>query len=937
MQETFLKNVAGHVKGVSEEKNIPFEQIAVILPTRRSGLFFRKELSDLLDRPVWSPEVLSLGELIHQRGALKVEEEFLLITRLYTSYLQFLDADDFIGFYDWGEVILKDFDELDRSLVPPEGFFRALYEVREMEEWQPQEEESLEALEHYKQSWQQVPGEQKKQRIDFWKRLGDIYQHFRNQLQAEGIAYEGLAYRRFAEETSHQIAEAFDHWVFAGFNALSPSEHKIFNALQSKNKASFLWDRDDYYTNDRMQEAGMFLRQNLRLFSNDLQQQEQSFLEQSPRNVKVKGGPGPASVVSLVNEELREVAGYSSPDKIDTVVVLPDPSKAISLLHNISPEWDKVNFSMGMTFQQSLASSLPKILEDLYATFQKRDEQTMFHTPAFKRFVNHPVLSPLFPDREVFLDQVVKENLVYIPEKRVHEVFNLVGLVEGQSLFPHNSEVLGDWLKQLLRKGMELGENLDFMEKAFLEQVIDKALMLEQAVKDQMIPAPQPDRFFKLLQEVCRGVRVPFEGDPLEGLQIMGLLETMTLDFKNVIIADCNEEKLPGVKPQLSLFPHDLKKGYGIPAQKEQASITAYHFYRLLQRAENISFIYDNVTNGGEGEVSRYVKQLQWEWPEKNPEVRWNNYHYHQPPEFANKSAYKPTNEGIAKEKTSELVFEKGFSPTQLISFYLCPLQFYFNQVAGLEDPSEIIEDIEPGGFGTIFHKTVASLYEEKRGKILGKEDFEELSGKAEERLKEVFAEEQLPIEMEGAGKNLLAMDTLLILVKKTLEKEKNSPAFQVVATEKKLKGTLPNSRGDSDFKLRGFIDRLDYLPDEQAYRIVDFKTGMVESTALKMGSDKGITLKNREGFQMLFYSALVRDSYPGYLIKGAVFSLRNLASGHQYVRWEGETLWDDSSLEETRKYLGEMVENMVNCDGFIQTSDEKICEVCPYKNFCLK
>ena len=890
--------------------------------------------------------------MVTELSGLKTLEEIDLICHLYESYKVCYgsNAEPFDSFAKWGQLILQDFNEIDRYLADSEQLYENLKDIKEIENWSL----GAEFLSEYQTNY-----------LQFMKSLGAIYKHFNTFLRSNGWAYQGLAYKVAVDkfETSSYIQQ-FDKLICCGFNALNAAELKIFNGLYTSKKADLLWDADNYYLKDNNQEAGLFLRNNFNVF----QQRKPSFIQDNfkeAKDIKIISVPKQIGQAQVVKQSIQKLIDAGIPlDKV--AVVLANEKLLWPVLQQLPPGVAHVNITMEYPLKYTSTYGLLDLLLQLQLNFSKQNKthKTIYHKdligllrqPLFQSYVKGRALKI---DISKIVNEIANRNLTFIS-------INIL-----KDLFAENYEALSPLLKpvdnvaQLCQMMLEVmqttiacfkdqrGNNHVALELEYLQIIIKNFNRLTDLLS--RYPYFSDLQAFKqLYTQVVGNATAPFIGEPLRGLQIMGVLETRTLDFDHLIMVNVNEGVLPSGKTINSFIPNDLKRAFGLPLYLEKDAIYAYHFYRLLQRASDVTITYDSETDTfGKGEKSRFLTQLQMEMKQFNPTTNIIE-------EVAAYPGFQETlNNVISIQKDEEVlasVFKKAtsndtfgaLSPSGLLTYKECSLRFYFRYGARLKEIKEVEESAEANTFGSILHLSLESLYKQFVGKIISEE---ELNG----QLKNVdaivnnsfifFFDSHAP-----TGKSLLQQEVIKVYVKKLVKndikfikrlKEQNH-FLTLNSLEQEFSAAIEitvNALPTNIF-IKGKIDRIDGY--EGLTRIIDYKSSVKDS-------DKFVF----ENFELLFHDKNYNKQlqlmiYAWLLYKNNFNSAENIRPcifPFKMFTEEPKYILDDSKkpfhfnkefLNDFENALRVFVENIFDRSlPFDQTEDKDLHQYCPYNSIC--
>ncbi len=693
------------------------------MPNRRGALFLKNHLAQAFGKTIWLPTIISSEDLIAALSSLKVPEEIDLICYLYESYRACYGekAENFESFAKWGQLILQDFNEIDRYLADPEQLYENLKDIKEIENWSLGAEQLTEHQKDY---------------LQFMSSLGAIYKHLRNFLLSRDLAWQGLAYREAAAKTpGNTFTAAFDHVLFCGFNALNAAELKIIHHLKQSGKAELLWDADRYYLDDPDQEAGFFLRKNFEFFGIGQPKFVQEGFKQ-PKEIQIVSVPGQIGQSQVVKQELQRLMDQGvSPDRV--AVVLANEKLLWPVLQQLPAGVEHVNITMEYPLRYTSAYSLIDGLIQLQLSFvnQKKKQKTIYHKDLVA-LLRQPLFNTWFralngkTDLNAVVARISQHNISFVSASALLDLFGEdVEKLRPLLLPVADVTTLTRQLKDLLQTlighlSTQTQSNRGRLELEYLEIFLKNVNRLSE-ILTRYPWFSEFSSFRQLFSQIVGNSSAPFIGEPLKGLQIMGVLETRTLDFDHLLLVNVNEGILPSGKSINSFIPNDLKSAFGLPLYLEKDAVYAYHFYRLLQRASGVVITCDSETDTfGKGEKSRFVTQLQLELHKYNPEIR-----------IIERVASYPTfpeaiSSVIRMEKTGELLSSiltkatdsgeyGGLSPSGLAMYKECTLRFYFRYGAGLKETKEVEESAEANTFGSILHLSLENLYSDLTGRVV--------------------------------------------------------------------------------------------------------------------------------------------------------------------------------------------------------------------------
>ncbi|MDD4033149.1 MAG: hypothetical protein PHS48_07890, partial [Bacteroidales bacterium] len=618
---SFLEEVASYLYGHYEDS---LENFCLVFPNKRAGLFFSKYLAGKSQKPIWAPDFRSINELMLEKSGWQIADDLSLLFTLYGIYCKHTgEVISFEEFYSWGEVILSDFDDLDKYMVHAGDLYRNLSDLKQMDEmfdYLTREQKNL--ISSFWAQFQDDPKYKIKAKFSsVWPKLSLMYEDFRKNLSDTGCVYEGMAYRQCIQDLAGTGPEAFPagKYIFIGFNALNACEIELFKYLKGKNKALFFWDYDDYYIQNLWHEAGFFMRDNLKRFPmpSDFRARTQGLSE--AKTIRIHAVPSETGQTRVMNEMLSD-PGNQEKDPVQTAVILPDEQVLLPVLQNLPDTIPEVNISMGYPLSSSPAGSLFEKLSLLQRKRVVRNAKIFFRHQELIDIFNHPYIKTItnfYPDP--LTEKIRLQNQIWLTRDEI------IGQTDPDSL-----EIMSilvrectdgfsyvGWLSEICSLCLDTPEEESSPEsichREYLYVLLTALKRFEQIFSTAGF-AVNIETCWKILRKNLKGLRVPFKGEPLNGLQIMGILETRAIDFDRIIILSMNEGIFPRAAVMASFIPYSLRKGFGLTTYEHQDAMFAYYFYRLLQRASEVDLIYNSASNEeGQSEKSRYLSQLQYE------------------------------------------------------------------------------------------------------------------------------------------------------------------------------------------------------------------------------------------------------------------------------------------------------------------------------------
>lgn len=984
--ETFLQKAAKHI--FDSRKLNELSKISVILPSRRAVFFFKHELSQLSEIPFLAPEVLAIDDFVFQTNSLKQIEPVALLFELYDIFKEINPQIDFDKFVTWAPTLLQDFDKIDQYLSEADA--KALFQ------WVS----DAKAIERWDITQTQIAGSSVMDKyFKLFENLGLVYLNLKHKLLSKGLVYRGLAYKILSENTYKFLIEKpkFDFYYFVGFNALSDSEEKIFRDLIKAKRAEVLWDTDDLYMNSPKMEAGNLLRiykgaknQEHRKIGGKDWNWQQNLLTKSPKNIKIIGLTN-ASMQTKVASNIYE--SWLQDDKKNknlpqqTAIVLGDEALLQPLLFSLNDNIDDLNVTMGQSLKNAQFFSLIDALFELQRNvveFKNKDNQLVsipkYAHKHISKVLNHPLIrsyemaieesknideeSELKPSiiKKVLLE-ISKKNLVFLSENE------LITLAEDNQIF----KILFSRWNQNASKAIKcfydlieilrpiLAKKNDIIETEYLFVFFTIIKRLEDILASRKDKVPFKS-FRVFLYEFIKKEKIPFSGEPISKLQIMGMLETRTLDFERLIVMSVNEGVLPQGKKANSLIPIDACIEFGLPTHGEMDAVMAYHFFRLLQRANEIVLLHVLPSNTyGGAEKSRFLLQIEHELVKINPKITLT----YPMVSFGENHNHFEISDEISIPKTNEIIdflqgtlAEKGFNATFINDYVQCSLKFYFKRIAQISSKDEVNEQIGSDKFGNWIHKTLEEIdleFIKNQGGKIEKKDLEKLLPEIENRLKTTFKKSYDGLRFDE-GMNLVLFEVARRLLNNYFQfriENTNFPVYTLSVEQAFEDDYIFNNQ---HFKINGRIDKVE--AENENLNIIDYKTGTVMANKL---ATKSKSLSVEEIFmadsksdklrQLWIYKYLVLKSKKELISKNlsqeinieklnvqpGFVAFKNVEAGFMTVNWENFELFSDQEfLSKTDELLNQFLKNLLDVEQpFSKTADKTNCEYCDYRKIC--
>lgn len=956
--ESFLKLVAADLYKHTEGN---LAHTAVVFPNKRAGLFFNEYLAQESESPIWSPAYVSISELFRSLSPWEVGDPVKLVCELYKIFRRETQSTETLDdFYFWGEMLISDFDDADKNKVDTDKLFSNLQDLRNiMDDYTFIDDEQEEAIRQFFQNFSIERRTALKERfISLWDVLGNIYKGFRESLASQNIAYEGMMYRHVIEHLNVDKLP-YEKYVFVGFNVLNKVEHTLFTQLKDAGKAVFYWDYDEFYMKENRQavthEAGEFIRRNLRdfpsplsgeLFKNLSKPKEVHYIASSTENAQARYLP----------QWIRN--NLTTPEK-ETAVVLCNEALLQPVLHSLPAEVKHVNITMGFPLSQTPVYSFLIALLELHTHgFNFKSGRYTFQSVV--TLLKHPYTRQLTGQAELLEKELTRNNRFYpLPGELGKDEFltRLFTPLSGNlNLCIRLSETLQQ-VAGIYQANTSGTEDTDAFNQLYRESLFKAYTTINRfrtLIEEDELTV-QSETFRRLLVKVLSATNIPFHGEPAIGMQVMGVLETRNLDFRHLVLLSVNEGQLPKSGGDSSFIPYNLRKAFGMTTIEHKIAVYAYYFYRLLQRAERITLMYNTSSDGlNRGEWSRFMLQFLIEWP--HPITR----------QFLEAGQSPQGTSPITVEKTPDVMRrmqslfdvrtnpKAKFSPSALNYYLDCPLKFYYRYVAGLSAPDEVSAEIDSATFGSIFHYAAEHIYKDltTHGKVINKEALEtllrnevKLQDYVDTAFKKLFFNVPQNEKPEYNGVQLINSAVIARYLKQLLQNDLRYAPFTFIASEMEVDEPIDiqTPKGVIKSRIGGIIDRMD--SKDGTLRIVDYKTGGDADTPPHVES-LFIPDKKRSNyvFQTFLYTAIMCRKQPTMKIAPALLYIHRAATEtYSPVIQMGEPRKPKEAVEDFSKYEKEyrerlqgLLEEIFNPEkSFTQTEIIEKCTYCDFKALC--
>ena len=954
MNTSFLTYVA---QDLIDKFGTNLSRVAFVFPNKRASLFMNEQLARLVDKPLWSPSYITISDLFRKHSELTVADPIKLICDLHKVFTSITSIEETLDhFYGWGQLLLSDFDDIDKNMATPHEVFANLRDIHEMDDVSYLTDEQKELLAKFFGNFSKDQNSILKERfLNLWNHFNDIYTVYNQRLAEQGLAYEGALYRQVAD--NEEIQFNYDTYVFVGFNVLQKVEQKLFMRLKDAGKARFYWDFDKYYMKGN-NESGHYINQYLTLFPNELNNDDPQIYDNLAKSKDITFTSAPTENVQAryVSHWLRENGRIEAGRR--TAIVLCDESLLQTVVHCIPPEVEKVNITTGYPLAQSPFSALISTLISIQTENIVRQSGKYRLRQVFK-LLRHPYAKYISPRIQEIIDDLNKHKQFY-PSREY------LSIDEGLSLLFKDIHVADEslplsvakWLLEVLKHiGVESRSEVDpfFQESLFRMYTLINRLheLMRNGDLDTDIST-----FQRLLTQLVSSTSIPFHGEPAEGVQIMGVLETRNLDFDHVLVLSCNEGNMPKGVNDASFIPYSIRKAFNLTTIDNKVAIYAYYFHRLLQRATDINLVYNNATEDGHtGEMSRFMLQLMVESPHNIKRETLQTGQVTQAPHF----------EEIEKtEAVMDRLRELSYlSPTAINRYIRCQLTFYYNVVVGIKEPIDTDGDeIDDRIFGNIFHLSAKNIYQElkARDKTITKsalEDFRKHPTKIEDIVDQAFRTELFNVDNnrfrpEYNGLQLINRRVIISYLKQLLMIDERLAPFEIIDVEQKVTTQIMVSMENGEdvpIRIGGIIDRLDKVTDKEGnerIRVLDYKTGKKPSQQVasldEVFSGVNMSKKHSDYFlQTMLYSTIVRNDKKvnptDVAVSPALLFIQH-AGADDYdpiLKIANKEIKDIREVyDEFMQGLREVITEIFNpAVPFSPTADRNTCTHCPYRQIC--
>ena len=937
-------------------------RIVVVFPNKRAALFMNEYMARMAGKPMWSPAYTTISELFGKHSEYVVGDSIKLVCDLHKSFVKCTGIDETLDhFYGWGQLLLTDFDDIDKNMADADKIFCNLKDIHELDDLSYLTDEQRELLKRFFANFSHdQETELKKRFLSLWSHFGDIYHDYNQRLRNQGIGYEGAIYREVA--TRKDIEFEYDTYIFVGFNLLQKVEQELFANLKKAGKAHFYWDFDTYYmprnNSAYTNAAGKYIAMYLEDFPNELdvcsadiyqnmrRPKDVSFVMASTENIQARYAS------QWLGEEGRCLAGRK------TAVVMCDEAILAPILQSLPPEADKVNITSGFPLGMTPIASFVSLLLDTY-TSGIAGKGTCYRAQYASKLLRH-AYTRYISDKANDVYATIKEQHLVYPDQAT---LTMNGEDQGLALLFKTINIGNVHLLHHVETIIKLiGVNAKDTEDAFLQESVFRMYTIINRL-EQLAANGDMDvdinTLRRLIKQLIAAATIPFHGEPVVGIQIMGVLETRNLDFKHLLLLSCNEGNMPKGVNDSSFIPYAIRKAHGLTTIDNKVAIYSYYFHRLLQRAEDITIVYNNTTdNGHTGEMSRFMLQMMVDGQQKIK--HYNLLADNSPIAHKPKSVSKT---GSIKEKLDGM---KSLSPSAINRYIKCPLMFFYQYVASIKEPDCEDDVVDNRMFGNIFHKSAQLIYDDIMSHNNGRiekasiQKYLNTKGLLESIVDRAFNEELFKVKNSMRspyynGLHLINRKVLIEYLRQLLHSDQRTAPFEMLALEDAVYTQIAFETEDNNvrkIRIGGIIDRLDRVTDARTgvstIRVVDYKTGIQATRKIKeieeIFSDMNISQKHSDYYlQAILYSLIVDNSTKYNKQKDCVSPALLFVKQASKENYDPVLEIDSQKIANVREYkvefeqhLKEVLHDIFNTNlPFTPTTDNTRCDKCAYRRIC--
>ena len=951
--EDLIRNWLSPTNGLSN--------ITVVFPNKRARLFFDDYLSGYSPKPLWSPSYMTITELFQSHSVLRIADQYKLVSLLYGIYCDILHSEETIdSFWSWGELMLKDFDDIDRNMADADKLFSCLDSHKEMAVKPFLSDEQVQILKTFFEGFKGGDTELRQKYTQIWNSLGPIYHRFRDTLQTNGLAYEGMLQRNVASD--FDAGRSGDRiYAFVGFNSLNMAEKTLFRNLRDNGKAIFYWDYDKSYIEDPNHEAGLFLRDNLKEFPNRLPEEHFASLSQDKQLTIIETSSDSAQA-RYIPKWIDLIAKSGNPDK-DTAIILCDSGLLQPVIHSIPDViGDGINITMGFPVSATPLYGYVSAIIDIQRAILKNGGRITIDL--LSRYLNSPLTGLISANAQEICKEAVKSRRFHIKAEDLNADDPIRSVIIPSADNLHLIDRILESLR-ILAPRMNDDSIEDVYRPLYIEALykIHTQITRIRTLTEEGSLDINADMLCRLLRKILATMTVPFHGEPVVGMQLMGMIETRNLDFRHILLLSATEGSLPSGNTEASFLPYSLRMAFGLTTMKEKSAVASYNFYHLLQRAESVTMIYNSNADQsgiGKGQISRYLLQLMVSGrPIRRISLQTG------PGIFNDSYNMSVDKNGDVMQKLYDMYDvrdrKKYISPSALNSYLDCQSKYYLQYVAGIRAKRDEAADIDPALFGTLFHLSAELAYnfmaEKSHDRTITEEMLDNLS-KDERQIglfvrqafnRELFnGKETLPSDYNGIQS--INFEVICRYLRQIMIMDKFYAPFVYVESESddfEHLISIPHpedASGNLHVRISGRIDRIDCK--NGIYRIADYKTGHVEKDPNTL-DDLFDNSKERRRYalQTFYYATLVHYSgkYDSKRLAPVLLYIRSSAKPSAegiYMKMANEPITDFSGglMNEYIAHLRDTISSIFNPEiPFAQTGLPDTCSKCDFKEICHK
>ncbi len=977
-KQSFIQHVA---QDLIKRFGHDLSQYVIVFPNKRAALFMNQALAEYAAKPIWSPTYITINELFEDNSEKVVADDILLLCLLYKSYVSISKSKESLDdFFTWGQMLLSDFDDIDKNLANPKQVLRDISNLHELDTTDFLTDSQKQVLKTFFNTFQDNHESVLRARfIQLWNRLYDIYVDFNKELDEKKIAYEGKIYREvcFKEE----LRLKGKGYIFVGFNLLQKSEQKLFERIERTVETVFYWDYDNYYLNTNS-EAGRFINKNILKFKNSFDSENDDIYNNFSKIKDIT-----YISASTENAQAKFISNWLNNTRIKsghkTAIVMCNENLLQSITHSLPSEANDINITSGYPLSQTPIANLIKLLIQLQID-GKLKNKNVYRLKYVINVLQHQYINSLSEDISLKLDKIKKDNKYYLTDEELNDndVLKLLfsspvnsdeNKNDNDAKFENeednvgkivdNNLALNGWLIKIVEIIAVQGKK-NYANDAFFQESIFrmyKLLNRVQALIDSEELSVSVVTYQRILNQIIQTTRIPFHGEPVKGIQIMGVLETRNLDFDHLLILSCNEGYMPKHNSDTSLIPFSIKKAFGLTTVDNKVAIYAYYFYRLIQRATDVTIMYNNATGDkGVNEMSRFMLQM---LVESNHKIKRQHIKTQLTPTVVN-SYLVEKNEQICKQ-LNEI---ESIYPTDINTYLRCQKQFFYKKILKIKELNEPdVDDIDNRVFGNIFHSAAEYLYNDlttKDGLLTNdiiasalKNEF--IIYKAVDRAFEheiTGIQPHTNVEQYQNGLQIINREVVATYLRQLLKTDQSFKDLHILATEKELSKNIDieTINGQKTLKISGRIDRLDMISldgGKRIIRVIDYKTGRKQpkiKTLEEVFDEEKIEDHSDYYLQTLLYSVIVEDNK---LVKDIDNNQTTIAPallfiGHSASQNYNPILtFDKDTIDDIGKYSGRIIEGVKTIledifdidKPFKPTEHTQRCQSCPYRKICYR